>query len=137
MRSSSRHPRLGTGRRCREYASDLRGGTLMSFRLRLALFGTAVVALTLVLFGALLYGLLARGVATNQDDALRGRAGQAAAALNAAPDIAPRSPLAPADLRTSTEIFVAVLDRNWSVVDSTGVLDGAAPPIAARLRGGA
>jgi len=109
----------------------------MSLRLRLALFGTAVVALTLVLFGALLYGLLARGVATNQDDALRGRAGQAAAALNAAPDIAPRSPVAPADLRTSTEIFVEVLDRNWSVVYSTGVLDGAAPTIAARLRGGA
>ena len=109
----------------------------MSLRLRLALFGTAVVALTLVLFGALLYGLLARGVATNQDDALRSRAGQAAAALNAAPDIAPRSPVAPAELRTSTEIFVEVLDRNWSVVYSTGVLDGAAPTIAARLRGGA
>ena len=109
----------------------------MSLRLRLALFGTAVVALTLVLFGALLYGLLARGVATNQDDALRGRAGQAAAGLNAAPDIAPRSPVAPADLRTSTEIFVEVLDRSWSVVYSTGVLDGAAPTIALRLRSGA
>jgi len=109
----------------------------MSLRLRLALFGTAVVALTLVLFGALLYGLLARGVATNQDDALRGRAGQAAAALNAAPDTIARSPVAPADLRTSTEIFVEVLDRNWSVVYSTGVLDGAAPTIAPQLRSGA
>jgi len=109
----------------------------MSLRLRLALFGTAVVALTLVLFGALLYGLLARGVATNQDDALRGRAGQAAAALNATPDTIARSPVAPADLRTSTEIFVEVLDRNWSVVYSTGVLDGAAPTIAPQLRSGA
>jgi two-component system, OmpR family, sensor kinase len=109
----------------------------MSLRLRLALFGVAVVALTLVIFGGLLYSLLARGVNTNQDDALRGRAGQAAAALNAAPDVAPRSPVAPADLRTSTEIFVEVLDRNWSVVYSTGVLDGAAPTIAPRLRTGA
>jgi two-component system, OmpR family, sensor kinase len=109
----------------------------MSLRLRLALFGVAVVALTLVIFGGLLYSLLARGVNTNQDDALRGRAGQAATALNAAPDVAPRSPVAPADLRSSTEIFVEVLDRNWSVVYSTGVLDGAAPTIGPRLRIGA
>ncbi|HEX9100248.1 MAG TPA: HAMP domain-containing sensor histidine kinase [Candidatus Dormibacteraeota bacterium] len=109
----------------------------MSLRLRLALFGVGVVALTLVIFGGLLYSLLARGVNTNQDDALRGRAGQAAAALNATPEVAPRSPVAPADLRTSTEIFVEVLDQNWSLVYSTGVLDGAAPTIAPRLRSGA
>ena len=46
----------------------------MSLRLRLALFGAAVVALALVVFGSLLYALLSRGVVTNQDDALRSRA---------------------------------------------------------------
>ena len=106
----------------------------MSLRLRLALFGTAVVALTLVLFGGLLYGLLARGVTNNQDDALRGRAREAYTALNAAPDLTPRAAVAPADLRTSTEIFVEVFDQNWSVIYSTGMLNGAAPTIAPTLR---
>jgi two-component system, OmpR family, sensor kinase len=106
----------------------------VSLRLRLALFGAAVVALTLVLFGALLYALLAHGVTTNQDDALRGRADQAAAALNATQDLTPRTPVAPADLGASTDIFVEVLDSSWSVIYTTGVLNGAPPTIAPRLR---
>ena len=106
----------------------------MSLRLRLALFGAAVVALTLVLFGALLYALLAHSVTTNQDDALHARAGQAAAALNAAPVVAPRAPVAPVDLRNSPEIFVEVLDQSWSVIYSTGELNGAPPAIAPSLR---
>jgi two-component system, OmpR family, sensor kinase len=106
----------------------------MSLRLRLALFGAAVVALTLVLFGGLLYALLAHSVTTNQDDALRARAGEATAALNAAPDLAPRAPVAPANLRTSTEIFVEVLDRDWSLIYSTGLLNGAAPEVGPPLR---
>ena len=107
---------------------------LMSLRLRLALFGAAVVALTLILFGALLYGLLSRGATTNQDEAVRGRAREAVGALNRASDLAPRAPVAPVDLRTSTEIFVEVLDPNWSLIYSTGDLNGAAPAIAPRLR---
>jgi two-component system, OmpR family, sensor kinase len=106
----------------------------VSLRLRLALFGTAVVALTLVLFGVLLYGLLASGVTTNQDAAVRGRAREAAGALNRAPDLAPRPPVAPVDLRASTEIFIEVLDQNWSVVYSTGDLNGTPPPVGPRLR---
>jgi len=107
---------------------------LISLRLRLALFGTAVVAVTLVIFGALLYGLLARGVATTQDDALRGRAREAVAALNATPDLAPRAPVAPANLATSTEIFVEVFDASWSVIYSTAQLNGLPPMPSARLR---
>lgn len=109
----------------------------MSLRLRLALFGAAVVAVTLVLFGSLLYGLLAHSVTTNQDDALRSRARQAVAALSGAPDPRPRAPVAPADLRTSTDVFVEVLDQNWSVIYSTGELNGTAPAVAPKLRSGA
>jgi two-component system, OmpR family, sensor kinase len=111
--------------------------TRVSLRLRLALFGAAVVALTLVLFGALLYGLLSRSVTTNQDVALRARAGEAIAALSASPDFAPRGPVAPADLRTSTEVFVEVFDQNWSLIYSTGMLNGVAPTIAPQLRSAA
>jgi signal transduction histidine kinase len=106
----------------------------VSLRLRLALFGAAVVAVTLVLFGALLYGLLARGAVTNQDDALRARAHEAVNSLNAASGVPPRAPVAPADLRTSNEIFVEVFDSNWTVVYSTAQQNGSPPSPSARLR---
>jgi two-component system, OmpR family, sensor kinase len=101
----------------------------MSLRLRLALFGAAVVALTLVLFGALLYSLLARGVNTNQDDALRSRALDAVVALDSSSPsgLIPRRPLLPANLRTSTDVFVEVVASDGSVIYTTGELNGAAP----------
>ena len=109
----------------------------MSLRLRLALFGAAVVALTLVFFGGLLYALVARSVTNDQDTALRARAGQAIRSLGVAPDLTPRAPIAPADLRTSNEIFVEVFDRSWTLVYSTGVLSGTPPPAALSLRSNA
>lgn len=92
----------------------------MSLRLRLALFGVGLVALALLVFGLLLYALLARGVNGNQDDALRARAKQAVASLDATAQIAPATPVAPEDLRTSTDVFVEVFDRDWATVYSTG-----------------
>jgi two-component system, OmpR family, sensor kinase len=103
-------------------------------RLRLALFGAAVVALTLVLFGALLYTLLAHGATTNQDDALRGRASEAVASLNNTPGITAREPVAPADLRTSTDVFVEVFDPSWTAIYSTARLNGSPPIPSARFR---
>ncbi|HEX7265535.1 MAG TPA: HAMP domain-containing sensor histidine kinase [Candidatus Dormibacteraeota bacterium] len=106
----------------------------MSLRLRLALFGTGVVALTLVLFGALLYGLFARSVNTNQDDALRSRAHEAAAALTSgSADLSPRAPLAPADLRSNSEVFVEILTPDGTVVYSTAQLNGSPPAVPAAL----
>jgi two-component system, OmpR family, sensor kinase len=107
----------------------------MSLRLRLALFGAAVVALTLVVFGALLYALLAHGATTNQDDALRSRAHDAVAALNGASGLTPHAPIAPADLRTSSDVFVEVFDSSWTVVYTTALAANGAPPMpSARLR---
>ena len=91
----------------------------MSLRLRLALFGAGVVALALLVFGLLLYALLSRGVGTNQDDALRSRAQQAVRSLNASSQPVAQPPVAPADLRSSTEIFVEVFDPAWTVLYST------------------
>jgi two-component system OmpR family sensor kinase len=103
-------------------------------RLRLALFGAAVVALTLLLFGGLLYALFSRGVNTNQDDALRSRAHEAVAALNASADLTPRAAIAPADLRSSGDIFIEVFDPAWTVIYSTAQLNGASPMPSAKLR---
>ncbi len=105
----------------------------MPLRLRLALFGVGVVALTLVIFGGLLYALVSRSVNTNQDDALRARARQAVASASLAPDLAPRPPLAPADLRTSTEVFVEVFDLRWTLIYTTAELNGLPPMPSARL----
>jgi len=88
-------------------------------RARLALFGAGVVALALVVFGLLLYALLSRGVSTNQDEALKTRAQQAVASLASGVPPAPTQPVAPADLRTSTDVFVEVFDPGWQVLYST------------------
>jgi signal transduction histidine kinase len=106
----------------------------VSLRLRLALFGVGVVALTLVLFGALLYSLFARGVNTNQDDALRTRAREVAASVSSAQDTSPRAPLGAADLKTSTDVFYEVFDPNWAVIYTTAQLNGAPPMPSTRLR---
>ncbi len=106
----------------------------LPLRARLALFGAAVVALALLLFGLLLYALLGRGVITNQDDALRSRAQAAVRSLDAGNDFAPQAPIAPADLRTSTDVFVEVFDKGWSPVYATAVLNGAPLEIAPGLR---
>src|SRR5260370_35565238 len=99
----------------------------MPLRLRLALFGVGVVALTLVIFGGLLYALVSRSVNTNQDDALRTRARQAAASASLAPDLAPRPALAPSDLRTSTDVFVELFDLRWTLIYTTAQLNSLRP----------
>ena len=109
----------------------------MSLRLRLALFGAGVVAATLIIFGVLLYALLARGVTTNQDDALRGRAGEAVASLKATSNLAPQAPVAPANLANSTEVFLEVFDSGWNVIYSTAEVNGSPPVPSARLRAAA
>jgi two-component system, OmpR family, sensor kinase len=107
----------------------------VSLRLRLALFGAAVVALALVIFGFALYGLVARSVETNQDKDLHARATAAAATLATTPgvELTPRPLIAPVDLRSSTDVFLEVLTTDGSVIYSTGVLNGAPPAITLRL----
>lgn len=106
----------------------------MPLRLRLALFGAGVVALALVVFGLLLYALLARGAFTNQDDALRARAHDAAAALGGSVP-APQPVVAPADLATSTDVFVEVMSTDGSPIYTTGVLNGSPPAASQSLLG--
>jgi len=107
----------------------------MSLRLRLALFGAAVVALALVLFGLAVYGLVARSVETNQDKDLRSRAGAAVSELASTPGSAltPRPPLAPVDLHNDTDVFIEVLAPDGSPLYSTGVLNGTPPSVAASV----
>ena len=113
----------------------------MSLRLRLALFGAGVVALALVVFGVLLYALLARGVVTNQDDALRTRAKDTVFSLHGMPPA--QAPVAPVNLNKSDDIFIELLGPDGSLLYTSGVLDGHAPSVPrsllddARARNGA
>ena len=104
---------------------------MIPLRLRLALFGAGVVALALAVFGLLLYSLLSRGVVTNQDDALKSRARQAIASLELSGTPPPATPVAPADLKTTTEVFVEVFDARGDLVYST-----VQPTIAPESRSG-
>jgi len=103
----------------------------MSLRLRLALFGAAVVALALVVFGLLLYALLSRGVMTNQDDALRTRAKDAVFSLHGLP---PQSaPVAPVDLQKSNDVFLELIRADGTVLYTTALLSGQPPPVSRSL----
>jgi two-component system OmpR family sensor kinase len=106
----------------------------LPLRLRLALFGAGVVALALVLFGLLLYALLAQGAFTNQDDALRTRAHDAVTALGGAIP-AQQPPVAPANLATSTDVFVEVMSADGSPIYTSGVLNGSPPAASQSLLG--
>ena len=109
----------------------------MSLRLRLALFGAAVVGVALLVFGVLLYALVAASVAGNQDTDLRARAAQAVTALDASPIVSPQPAVAPADLRASNEVFVEVFDRGWNLLYSTAVVGGAPPQPTERMKAAA
>ena len=102
----------------------------MPLRLRLALFGAGVVALALVVAGVLLYALISSSAFTNQDDALRKRAQDATASLNASGHVTEAAPVAPIDLKTSNDIFVEVFDESWSLLYTTvrpAITPGARP----------
>jgi two-component system, OmpR family, sensor kinase len=101
----------------------------VSLRLRLALFGAAVVALAVGLFGLAVYALASRSADTNQDRELSARANVAVSELAHAPDLTPRPALAPIELRTSAEVFIEVLASDGSLIYSTGVLNGSPPAV--------
>jgi two-component system OmpR family sensor kinase len=105
----------------------------MPIRLRITLFGLAVVALTLLLFSLLIYALAAKSVPAEQDRALAARAREAAARVERLPidDLRATRTAAAVDLRTSLEVFVALFDAGGGPLSSTGEVDGrpvAIPP---------
>ena len=104
----------------------------MSFRLRLTFFGAALVALTVLAFGWLVYLLATNSQGPTQDDALRQRAADAQAAIAGAPaselgSSAAVSLSAAEDLVHRTDPFIEVLTSTGSVLSSTGRISGAAP----------
>jgi signal transduction histidine kinase len=108
----------------------------VSFRLRLTFFGAALVALTLLAFGWLVYTLATTTQGTTQDDALKQRAADAQAAIAAAPagQLNAPGPLTGAeDLARRTDPFIEVLTSSGTVLSSTGRVGDTAPAVPASL----
>ena len=107
----------------------------MRIRRRLVLLAVVIATAGMTLFAGLLSGLLARGVSDDQDEALQRLAADTAAIVVAVDPatLANRAPLAPADLATSLDTFVVVVDVDGSARYATGLLEGAAPRIPAAV----
>jgi signal transduction histidine kinase len=103
-------------------------------RRRLTLYAAAIATAGMVLFGALLTGLAANGVVTDQATALARLSDQAARAIEADPSrLAAGAPLVVVDLATSVEPFVTVTTESGEVRYATAFLDGSPPRIPAAV----
>jgi two-component system, OmpR family, sensor kinase len=110
----------------------------VSFRLRLALFGAALVAATLLAFGWLVYTLVTNSQGTTQDDALKQRAIDAVGLIAGAPAGELNGSALPSlsgaeDLQHRTDVFVEVLTSSGAVISSTGRVGEAVPAVPASL----
>lgn len=104
----------------------------MPIRARIALFGGGVVALTVLLFGLVVYFPVERQLQAQQNQDLIQRsnimATQAEVALfHGGPILVP--PRFPVDLKNSPELFAEILDTNGVPVWSNGVLDNEFPSV--------
>jgi signal transduction histidine kinase len=110
----------------------------VSFRLRLTFFGAALVALTVVAFGWLVYQLVATSQANAQDVVLKQRAADAVASIATAPARELEGSASPSlsgaeDLRHRTDPFTEVLTSAGDVLSSTGRVGNLAPAVPATL----
>jgi two-component system OmpR family sensor kinase len=104
----------------------------VKFRTRLTWFGALVAALTVLLFGALLSGLVTRTGPETQDQGLVDVATRTVAALATAPAATftgPVLPPVPVDVAAGTEQFIEVVAADGSVIFSTGQVAGSPPSI--------
>jgi signal transduction histidine kinase len=119
----------------------------MPIRLRIAVFGGLVVALTVVVFGVLVYILVQRNLLSNQDSMLTrrinqgpgpgvlGRFGPDRGRTVIGPDGSTQRVDLPVDLRTSSDTYVELLDPGGSPLISSGEVDGHAPTVRSEVLG--
>jgi signal transduction histidine kinase len=111
----------------------------MPIRLRIALYGGLVVALTVVVFGTLVYFLIERNLYTSQDAALTrrlssgpffGRPGNDRSRVVFGPDGSAQRVDLPVDLRTSSDTYVELLTPAGTPLISSGEVDGQPPAVS-------
>ncbi len=100
---------------------------------RIALFGAAVVALTVVIFSSLVYVLVERSLVSQQDEALKARSNDVLRQLESPRGYRPSPFTLPFDIAKSSDIFVEITVFNPSQVYSSGKVNGADPVLPADL----
>ncbi len=105
----------------------------MPIRARIALFGAGVVAVTVVIFGIVVYVLAERNLVALQDEVLNRRARQVMTIPQLGRLLVSQRYVVPSDLRTGSDTFVEFLEGNGTPIVSTGEIDGAAPLLPADI----
>jgi two-component system, OmpR family, sensor kinase len=105
----------------------------IAIRGRIALFGAAVVALTVVIFSSLVYVLVERNLVSQQDEALRVRGDDVSRQLISRRGFSPSPFALTIDVAKSSDIFVEITIFNPSQVYSSGKVNGADPVLPASL----
>jgi len=93
---------------------------------RIALFGAAVVALTVVIFGTLVYVIVDRSLVSQQDDSLQQQSNYVWRLIESGRPLRLGAVFPASDLNTSSSPFVEILQTNGQAV-STGTINDAAP----------
>src|SRR5712691_5488727 len=101
---------------------------------RIALFGAAVVAVTVVIFSVVVYAVVERSLVSLHDTTLV-RRGDAAwtAIIRAGGHLAPLRQFLPADLNTSPELFIQLFESNGASLYSSGKVGGIDPQYPSSL----
>lgn len=101
---------------------------------RIALFGAAVVAVTVVIFSVVVYAVVERSLVSQQDSTLTRRGDTAwATIVRSGGHFAPLRQFLPADLNASPEVFLQIFEPNGASVFSSGKIDGIDPQYPSSL----
>ena len=100
-------------------------------RARIALFGAGVVALTVVLFGVLVYTLVQQNLVSQLDNNLVNRGAGVVRTIQGGPGRfrGGGGPFFREDLRTTSDPFLELIDTAGTPIDSSGTIDGGYPRI--------
>jgi len=99
-------------------------------RARIALFGAAIVAVTVVVFSVLVYVAVERSLVSQQDTTLTRRGNDAWATIVASRGrLLPVRFFLPADLKTSPELFIQLFSPEGASLFSSGKVNGIDPQL--------
>src|SRR4029077_3518016 len=101
----------------------------LPIRARIALFGAAVVALTVVIFSVLVYVIVYGSLVRQQDRTLQIAGDRAWSVLESGGRVVPGRNFFPPDLNNSSEPFVEIFDSQGTPTISGAIINGVNPEL--------